>query len=92
MDYNELHLASWDEFLKWAKCAQNEVIERFNLKPPAGYPNYPSYCFVKKNSNRYFRKHLGFVLNAKTNKLITNYVIIINDFKKTMVFRLKYGL
>jgi hypothetical protein len=97
MESNVL-IISWDISSKWIKCAQQEVIQRFNLKPPEGYPNYPSYCFVKKNSNRYFRKHLGFSINDnikkkdKDNKSYPYTTFNINDLKKFMIFRLKYGL
>jgi hypothetical protein len=89
---DEIHLR-WPDFNKWITHAQNEVIQRFNLKPPEGYPNYPSYCFVKKNTNRYFRKHLGFTFCYNFYK--ENHdrsIITILDRKKLMIFRLKYGL
>lgn len=86
---NEINL-QWSVGSKWVNCAEKEVIERFNLKPPEGYPNYPSYCFVKKNSNRYFRKHLGFTHQWIRNIAVIK--IIITDPKKLMVFRLKYGI
>ena len=97
MESKEL-LIEWGVSDKWIKCAQREVIERFNLKSPSGYPKRDSYCFVKKNSNRYFRKHLGFTFddNIKkrqldlTEKPYTSFHI--NDPKKFMLFRLKYGL
>lgn len=96
MESEKLYL-EWIEFHKWVKYAEAEVIQRFNLKPPEGYPNYPNYCFVKKNTNRYFRKHLGFTINM--NLYITKdiipirlYTIVINDRKKLMIFRLKYEI
>jgi len=86
---NEINL-QWSVGSDWVRSGEKEVIERFNLKPPEGYPNYPSYCFVKKNSNRYFRKHLGFTHHwIRCSSFIK---IVINDPKKLMVFRLKYGL
>jgi hypothetical protein len=92
MESDEIHL-QWPEFNKWINHAQAEVIQRFNLKPPEGYPNYPSYCFVKKNTNRYFRKHLGFTFCYNFKQRNPDYSIItILDRKKLMVFRLKYGL
>jgi hypothetical protein len=91
MDSDEI-LLGWNVSWKFIRLAQSEVIERFNLKPPAGYPNYPNYCFVKKNSNRYFRKHLGFTFNSNI-KIFKPYITIrILDHKKLMVFRLKYGV
>lgn len=92
MESDEIHL-QWPEFNKWIKFGQDEVIQRFNLKPPEGYPNYPNYCFVKKNTNRYFRKHLGFTFCYSFKQSFPDYSIItILDRKKLMVFRLKYGL
>jgi hypothetical protein len=96
MEFNEIHLP-YGVDTKWIKLAQQEVIQRFNLKPPEGYPNYPSYCFVKKNSNRYFRKHLGFTVNLNLRKGVDGkfpaYTTInVVDPKKLMIFRLKYGL
>ena len=92
MESEKLYL-EWSEFKKWIKFGQDEIIQRFNLKPPEGYPNYPSYCFVKKNNNRYFRKHLGFTFQYNVKKENPNLTIItIIDRKKLMIFRLKYGL
>jgi hypothetical protein len=99
MESDEIRL-SFQDSTKWAHCAEREVIQRFNLKPPKGYPNYPSYCFVKKNSNRYFRKHLGFTLDLNLRKknddgdrVYRGYTSVhVNDYKKLMVFMLKYGL
>ena len=86
---NEINL-NWKAGSNWVRLAEKEIIEKFNLKPPEGYPNYPSYCFVKKNSNRYFRKHLGFTHHGVRNTAIIK--IVITDPKKLMVFRLKYGI
>jgi len=90
---DELYL-DWHDASKWIKSGMTEVIQRFGLKPPKGYPDYPSYCFVKKNTNRYFRKHLGFTYNDTFRKTIFMgcTTIKILDPKKLMVFRLKYGL
>lgn len=98
MESDEIRL-SFQDSSKWTLYAEREVIQRFNLKPPEGYPNYPSYCFVKKNSNRYFKKHLGFTLDHNLRKKVNGekkYVgyttVHINNHKKLMVFLLKYGL
>ena len=91
MDSNEI-LLDWNESCTFIRSAQAEVIERFNLKPPEGYPDYPNYCFVKKNSNRYFRKHLGFTFNSNIKNFRPYVTIRILDHKKLMVFKLKYGV
>lgn len=85
-------LLDWNESCTFIRLAQSEVIQRFNLKPPMGYPNYPNYCFVKKNSNRYFRKHLGFTFNSNIRIFKPYITIRIVNHKKLMVFRLKYGV
>jgi hypothetical protein len=85
----------WDVAQKWINFGIEEIIFRFNLKPPAGYPNYPYYCFVKKNNNRYFRKHLGFSFSKNKEKnfvFVTSIKIKIIDPEKLMIFRLKYGI
>jgi hypothetical protein len=89
MGSDEIYL-EWFLSSKWIRSAEKEIIERFNLKPPEGYPNYPSYCFVKKNSNRYFRKHLGFTFQWDTPLGVTRITIL--DPKKLFLFRLKYGI
>ena len=81
----------YDIAAKWINFGVTEIIFRFDLKPPKGYPNYPYYCFVKKNNNRYFRKHLGFSFSRNKVNFLTTKIKII-DPKKLMVFRLKYGI
>ena len=80
---DEIHL-EWTVFDKWVRFAEQEIIKRFDLKLSKGYPNYSGYYFIKKNSNRYFKKHLGFIVDSSIIKIV--------DHKKLMVFILKYGL
>ncbi len=83
-------------FDEWIHRGMDEIICRFNLKVPSGYPNYTYYYFVKKNSNRYFRKHLGFTYNRLRyyRHLCNNFsgLITVVDYKKLMLFKLKYDL
>jgi hypothetical protein len=81
----------YDIAAKWINFGVEEIISRFNLKPPEGYPNYPYYCFVKKNNNRYFRKHLGFSFGRIKGNFKCTKIKITNP-KKLMVFRLKYDI
>jgi hypothetical protein len=91
-------LIKHDVGVKWIKYGKLEIISRLNLKLKSGLPNYPDYYFIKKNSNRYFKKHLGFTYSGnynpiKVNNIIYSHMLItINDYKKLMVFRLKYDL
>ena len=80
------------EFFKWIRLAEIEIIQRFKLKLPEGKPNYPSYYFTKKNTNRYFKKHLGFTYGRNIPKLKLHGAIFVHDYKKLMLFRIKHGL
>lgn len=80
----------FNDFCNFIRIAQKEVIQRLNLKLQPGYPDYPGYYFVKKNSNRYFRKHLGF-MTTRSKRLYYG-KIIVNDYKKLLLFRLKYNI
>lgn len=86
---NQTHLnLDWKTSSKWIDNGMKEIINRFNLKLPENR-THMSYCFVKKNTNRYFKKHLGFsyktILDGSTE-------ITITDYKKLTMFRIKYGL
>lgn len=80
------------EFSKWIRSAQIEIIQRFDLKLPEGKPDYPSYYFTKKNTNRYFKKHLGFTYGRNIGTLKRYCTILVHDYKKLMLFRIKHGL
>ena len=77
---------------KWIELAKRDIIEKFNLKLYPGTPNYSSYYFIKKNTNRYFKKHLGFTYCYCSPNHIRSGVINVIDIKKLMVFRLKHGI
>lgn len=83
------------------KCGALEILSRFQL------PYHPKYgknisvylsCytrFFKKNTNRYFRKHLGFTYqywNQLDFKHGFGVKVKINDPQKFFVFLLKYDL
>jgi hypothetical protein len=78
-------------FSKWIKHGMAEIIKRFDLQLPSGMPDYPHYYFMKKNPNRYFKKHLGFTYSYISNSERKG-TITVNDHKKLMVFRLKYDI
>lgn len=94
----------YNTYFKWIRLGMNDVINRFNLKPrpPKDWkgnlndvPN--SYYFTKRNTNRYFRKHLGFTYKIfDPEDYNINYLkkamIKVYDEKKLFVFKLKYGL
>lgn len=77
---------------KWVELAKKDIIEKFNLKLYPGTPNYSSYYFIKKNTNRYFKKHLGFTYcyNVKSPSRFGTITVI--DARKLMLFKLKYLL
>ena len=54
MDSDEI-LLDWNEACTFIRLAQSEVIKRFNLKPPLGYPDYPNYCLFIN-----LKFHIGF--------------------------------
>jgi hypothetical protein len=75
-----------------------EILSRFELPvhPEYGKSKFAeSSRFFKKNSNRYFRKHLGFTFRydcRKLNAYTFGVAIKINDIKKFLVFCLKYEI
>ena len=74
-----------------------EILSRFELPVHPEYVkgSYESTRFFKKNSNRYFRKHLGFTFRYNCYKLSAytfGVAIKINDIKKFLVFCLKYEI
>lgn len=77
---------------KWIELAKKDIIEKFNLKLYPGTPNYSSYYFIKKNTNRYFKKHLGFTYCNNFKSLSKLGTITVINAKKLMLFRLKYSL
>lgn len=87
------------EAIVWINNGKREIISRFKLKLPSGRYDYPDSYFIKKNSNRYFRKHFGFTYaGLYNNKLFKNgtlkrfVLITVNDYKKLMLFKLKFDL
>jgi hypothetical protein len=80
------------EFYRIVGIAEKEIIQRLKLKRDPRLPDYPGYYFVKKNSNRYFRKHLGFTHIRNATNVLGSGTIIIHDYKKLMLFFLKYNL
>ena len=93
MESNEIHIPHALLF-RWIAYAELEIVERFNLKLPEGCPNHLSYCFKKKNTNRYFKKHLGFTFtyNLGKGKVFDYAIIYVKDYRKLMLFRIKYGI
>jgi len=91
MESDIIHL-EYHIFQKWVTLGMEEIIERFNLKLPDGFPNYPYYYFTKKNSNRYFKKHLGFVYGRNIKTPYRYGAVYVTNYKKLMLFRLKYDL
>ena len=93
MDFEQTttyYINSWFKLDKIIQSGMIEVVERFNLIKD---PNKSiRYCFVKKNSNRYFRKHLGFTYCHCWHRNDNNGSITINDFKKFSLFALKYEI
>lgn len=81
-----------NQFYKFVYIAQKEIIQKLNLKLQPGVPNYPGYFFIKKNSNRYFRKHLGFTISRNKKSPLRLGTIFVHDYKKLMLFRLKCGI
>jgi hypothetical protein len=74
-----------------------EILSRFELPvhPEYSKGSFESTRFYKKNSNRYFRKHLGFTFryhNDKNWKYTFGVSIKITDLKKFLVFCLKYEI
>jgi hypothetical protein len=85
------------------KCGCVEILSRFQLPYHPKYPKVSDltdviYChtrFFKKNTNRYFRKHLGFTYqywNQSDFMRGFGVKVKINDPQKFLVFLLKYGL
>jgi hypothetical protein len=73
--------------------AMRHIINKFKLKPDEKYirrfKNIPlSYFFVKKNTNRYFKKHLGFTYTYVPDGTLIKVV----DNKKFMLFKLQYEI
>ena len=73
--------------------AMRHIINKFKLKPDEKYirrfKNIPlSYFFVKKNTNRYFKKHLGFTYTYVPDGVMIKVV----DHKKLMLFKLQYEI
>lgn len=81
-----------NELSKWIRIGCIDLIERFNLKLQPGLPDYPYYYFVKKNTNRYFRKHLGFTYCYNVKSPSRFGTITVTDARKLMLFKLKYLL
>lgn len=93
MDFEQTktyYIKSWFKLDKIIQSGMIEIVQRFELKrdPNKGI----TYCFVKKNTNRYFRKHLGFTYGYCWDRNDNNGSITINDFKKFSLFVLKYGI
>jgi hypothetical protein len=95
--YIEIDIPDGDYFLKIIKSAALDIINRFNLKMLK--PHYMWSCFKKKNSNRYFKKHLGFtyhstikydVIDGRKNYKFKKFFKIYDD-RKFMLFILKHG-
>jgi hypothetical protein len=88
--YIEIDMTNIFDFYKIIQKGALDVIERFNLKTINGYNTWD--CFKKKNSNRYFRKHLGFTYHSI---IINNHkykrFFRIYDKHKYMLFALKHG-
>ena len=78
---DEIHFASYQEKWHWKYTAMTEIVNRFNIETNG---RFITYAFVKKNTNRYFKKHLGFIFIKD--------VVHIIDHKKLLVFRIKCGL
>jgi hypothetical protein len=95
MESDEIHIPHALCF-RWIKYAEHEIVERFNLSPPDKTKTkyHTSYCFSKKNTNRYFRKHLGFTFtyNLGKGKVFDYAIIYVKDYRKLMLFRIKYGI
>lgn len=86
------YLVSRLEDTNFLYTAMRHIINKFKLNPPEHlliYRSIPlSYYFVKRNTNRYFRKHLGFTYTyVKDGTMVT-----ITDHKKHMLFKLQYGV
>ena len=65
------------------KCARQELASRFvHLK-----------CLLPYNSNRFFRKHLGFEYSGSYNQnYLPGCIVVITDERKFTLLKLKYGI
>jgi hypothetical protein len=83
----------WREDTKFINNAMRHIINKFKLKPALKFAIrfdiVPlNYYFVKKNTNRYFKKHLGFTYTYVPDGTLIKVV----DNKKFMLFKLQYEI
>jgi hypothetical protein len=87
----------------WLDFGMYEIIKRFNLEPRCNKKQFEffsrrgvkipdSYCFTKKNTNRYFKKHLGFTYQWITLDMNNGVRLSVIDRNKFLIFKLKYDL